>query len=180
MNFILFDIEATCWDGYHSNGIQEIIEIGALSLDRFGEEIGSFGLLVSPTINPRLSQFCKELTGITQQNVEEAAVFDVAYEKFEEWVSPDLDTWFVSWGTFDWEILNEECYRAVNAASMIQNHMDLQSAYTQLKSLSPRTSLAKAVELEEWEFDGSPHRALPDTRNMARIFGAYLEYWNFK
>lgn len=179
MNFILFDIEATCWDGYHSNGIQEIIELGALSYDRFGEENGTFLHLVRPEINPRLSQFCRELTGITQQDVDGAAVFETVYEKFEHWVEPDLDTWFVSWGTFDQEILNEECFRAFNDASMIQNHLDLQSEYTQLNSLSPRTSLVKAVEIEEWDFDGDPHRAMPDTRNMARIFREYLEHLSF-
>lgn len=177
MKFILFDIEATCWDGYHSNGIQEIIELGALSYNRFGEENGSFIHLVRPEINPRLSQFCKELTGITQQDVDDAAVFENVYQKFEEWVEPDVDTWFVSWGTFDLEILNEACSRTVNDASMIQNHVDLQSKYTQLKSLTPRTSLAKAVEIEEWDFEGSPHRAMPDTRNMAHIFREYIEYW---
>ncbi|SRR5690554_3796863 len=177
MNFILFDIEATCWDGYHSNGIQEIIELGAISYDRFGEESGTFLEFVRPEINPRLSKYCMELTGITQNEVDSAADFNTVYDDFEDWVRPDSDTWFVSWGDFDLAIMNASCERWNNGSSFIQNHLDLQVQYANLKLISPRTSLVHAIEMEEWEFEGVPHRAMPDTRNMARIFFEFLPHW---
>ena len=179
MNFILFDIEATCWDGYHSNGIQEFIELGAIAIDRFGEETGSFVEYIRPEINPVLSQYCRDLTGISQEEVNAAGTFEEVYDKFENWVQPEPDTWFVSWGSFDKEILNETCDRFFSEPSMIQNHLDLRRAFTGMKNLSPHTSLVKALEHEEWAFEGEPHRAMPDTQNMTLIFREYFEYWGF-
>lgn len=180
MNFILFDIEATCWDGYHSNAIQEIIELGAISINRYGEETDTFVQLTQPVINPRLSQYCQNLTGIQQREVDSAPVFEDVYHDFERWTVYDADTWFVSWGDFDREILNEECQRSFNGDSMIRNHLDLRSAYTIMKDLPPRLGLVKALEYEQVEFEGTQHRALPDTLNMSFIFSRYFDYWDIR
>ena len=177
MRYILFDIEATCWDGYHSNGIQEVIELGSIAIDRYGDESDRFLELVRPVINARLSHYCRELTGIAQVDVDTAPVFEEVYEKFEEWARPEPDTWFVSWGDFDPKILNEECQRYWGEDSMIQNHLDLRNAYATMKSLPPKISLIKALEYEQREFEGKPHRALPDTQNMAHIFKTYFAHW---
>ncbi|HLU93880.1 MAG TPA: 3'-5' exonuclease [Membranihabitans sp.] len=176
MKFILFDIEATCWDGYHRNGIQEIIELGAVCVDHFGEEVDRYVSFVRPVINPRLSRFCTDLTGITQREVDTALTFGEIYDEFEDWAQADADTWFVSWGDFDPDILNEECQRVFEASSMIRNYLDLQKEYASLKNVSPRFSLAKALEYEEIEFEGS-HRAMTDTVHMKIIFNRYFQFW---
>ena len=177
MKFILFDIEATCWDGYHSNDVQEIIEIGAISINRFGEVTATFNQLVRPTINPRLSLYCKNLTGITQKDVNASSLFEDVYRDFEDCANCDVDSWFVSWGNFDQKILDAECIRSFDEQSMIQNHLDLRSAFTSMKNLPPKTGLAKALELEEVELEGVQHRALPDTKNMGVLFLSYFDYW---
>ncbi|SRR5690606_6711708 len=180
MKYILFDIEATCWDGYHSNGIQEVIELGALALNHYGDVQDYFLEFVRPVINVRLSQYCRELTGIKQSEVESASNFEEVYDNFETWVEPGSDTWFVSWGDFDVRILNEECQRSMGENSMIQNHLDLRTAYATMKNVHPRISLMKALEYEEKDFEGEPHRALPDAKNMAYIFRSYFEYWKLE
>ncbi|MBY5957023.1 exonuclease domain-containing protein [Membranicola marinus] len=179
MKFILFDLEATCWDGYHSNAIQEIIEIGALAINRYGEHMDEFDELVRPVINPRLSLYCQNLTGIQQQEVNAALDFETVYDDFETWANADVDTWFVSWGTFDPDLLREECERHLHADSLIGNYLDLRSAYTSMKDIPSRTGLVKALEYEEIDFEGTPHRALPDVLNMSDLFIRYLDSWDF-
>ncbi len=178
MKFILFDIEATCWDGYHSNPIPEIIELGTISINRFGEQTGTFDQLVRPVINSRLSYYCQNLTGIRQEDVDSAKEFEEIYDDFEDWANADVDTWFVSWGAFDPDILNEECKRNFDDVSLIANHLDLRSAYTSMKDLPARTGLAKALEYEEIDFEGNQHRAMPDTENMRVLFIRYFDYWD--
>lgn len=39
-----------------------------------------------PVINPKLSEFCKELTGITQEQVDQADTFPLVLERFETWL----------------------------------------------------------------------------------------------
>ncbi len=70
---LLVDIEATCWDGYRKNQEQEIIELASVVVDRFGNTLGEFSSLVKPTFHPRLSTYCKKLTGITQSEIDGAS-----------------------------------------------------------------------------------------------------------
>ena len=178
MDFILFDIEATCWDGYHSNAIQEIIELGAVAVNRYAEITGRYTRFVRPVINQRLSQYCRDLTGISQKDVDTALPFDEVYYEFEDWADAGVDTWFVSWGPFDQKIMSDECGRYFDHESLICNHLDLRSVYTTMKDLPPRTGLMKALEYEDMDFEGEQHRALPDTLNMERLFSRYFEYWD--
>ena len=43
VNYIIFDVEATCWQG-NSNRQQEIIEIGAIKINGYGEVDSIFGI----------------------------------------------------------------------------------------------------------------------------------------
>ncbi|HHH54067.1 MAG TPA: 3'-5' exonuclease, partial [Bacteroidetes bacterium] len=63
MNYIVLDLEATCWMGKPPKGINEVIEIGAVKIDGYGKVKDYFSKLIKPSINPRLSGFCKKLTG---------------------------------------------------------------------------------------------------------------------
>ena len=64
MNFIIYDIEATCWRGMPPGLIQETIEIGAVKCNYYGEPLGEFSRFIRPQINPELSLFCRQLTNI--------------------------------------------------------------------------------------------------------------------
>ena len=45
MNFIIFDLEATCWEGKPPNMVQETIEIGAVRINPYGEVEDTFNRL---------------------------------------------------------------------------------------------------------------------------------------
>lgn len=67
MNFIIFDVEATCWEKKCQQDIMETIEIGALKISDGPEIVDRFDQFIKPIVNPRLSRFCVELTGIHQK-----------------------------------------------------------------------------------------------------------------
>ena len=73
----MFDLEATCWLGRPPHGVTEIIEIGAVKYNGYGEELGVFNQFIKPTVNPLLSPFCTKLTSITQENVDRSKTFDM-------------------------------------------------------------------------------------------------------
>ncbi|MEL6846224.1 MAG: exonuclease domain-containing protein, partial [Bacteroidota bacterium] len=62
MNYIIFDLEATCWRDRGSGYQSEIIEIGALSINQAQQIQSEFSQFVRPQIHPLLSPFCTELT----------------------------------------------------------------------------------------------------------------------
>ncbi len=92
---IIFDTEFTTWEGAWArnwsgpNEHREIVQIAAQMIDLESETIlDSFSCLVKPTINPMLSEYFINLTGITQTQVNDEGVsFVEAYQSFDTWTN---------------------------------------------------------------------------------------------
>ena len=132
---LIIDLESTCWDTNSPFSSQqctkkqkeemETIEIGATLLTvvekKKLEIVKSFSQFVKPVINPFLSDFCKDLTSITQEDVDLALTFPDALNKFVKDVEKHLggDTidkiiWS-SWGAYDRKQLIKDClYHKIN------------------------------------------------------------------
>ena len=95
---VVFDLEFTAWagsmasrwtrEGEHT----EVVQIGAVKLDAETLKVtDEFECLVRPRINPRLSQYLTDLTGITNEMLDQKAVdFITAYRAFLDFVGPSL------------------------------------------------------------------------------------------
>ena len=105
------DLEATCWMGRPPKGINEIIEIGAVKVNQYGEVVGEFSSLVKPVVNPRISGFCSRLTGIKQKQLNLADTFDKVIREFQAWIHENGDDEYVlgSWGSNDKGFLWSDC-----------------------------------------------------------------------
>ena len=64
MNYIIVDLEATCWQGKRL-GQNETIEIGAVLVNEHKEIVSEFEQFIKPLNHPILSAFCTELTSFT-------------------------------------------------------------------------------------------------------------------
>lgn len=92
---LIFDTEFTAWPGSFERGWsgpgehREIVQIGGVLLDRNCEEIAAFSQLVRPILNPVLSQYLMDLTGITNEELDaHAASLAAALERFATFCSP--------------------------------------------------------------------------------------------
>jgi DNA polymerase III alpha subunit (gram-positive type) len=114
-DLIVFDLETTSKtneDGTQSN--DNIIQIGAVYLKRSDnkkyEIIDHFNELIKPK-DETISPFITELTGISNEMVEDKDYFDVAAFKFYDWVKKNgniKSTRLCAWGTyFDVPILRK-------------------------------------------------------------------------
>lgn len=180
MIFIVYDLEATCWRGAPPNDVQEIIEIGAIKLNGFGEELGSFSRFVQPKVNKTLSAFCTELTGIEQRQVERAEMFPEVFELFWEWAEIDLqDYMLISWGKQDKTLWRNDCLLHDLQYEWLEPHLNLKKSYKNLKRLNKPTGLVNTLVREGMEFEGHHHRAIYDAYNTARIFAKYIDEWAY-
>ena len=76
MNHLVVDLEATCCNrNSFPRTEMEIIEIGAVMTDSQFEVIDEFQSFIKPVRHPELTDFCKELTTISQQEVDSALGF---------------------------------------------------------------------------------------------------------
>lgn len=177
MNFIIYDLEATCWRGRPPHGANEIIEIGALKINRYGEKIGKFSRFVQPTVNPKLSYFCTELTTITQDQVDNAATFPRVIEDFKNWIELYDDYILCAWGDFDIQMIRNDCDLHQLDKEWLGSFTNLKGQYHRIKNVDRYTGLKTVLKKEGFEFEGVHHRAISDAENLCKIFVKYLDEW---
>lgn len=179
MNFIVFDLEATCWEGNSNNKVQETIEIGAFLINGYGEEVKRcYNRFIRPVINPYLSKFCTDLTSIQQEQVDRADKFDRVIEDFQDWAEIfDEEYILCSWGDFDKKILQNDCKLHKLDDFWLKPYINLKKQYQDIRRLKKPRGLKTSVEIEGFEFTGVHHRAIDDAENLAKLFLKYLDEW---
>ena len=170
---VVVDVEATCWKKGVFSRKKETIEIGAvlLLLDRAQSRWPEFQTFVRPRRLPHLSSFCRELTGITQENVDAAPSFPEALRLFLEWAQPLERVVLATWSRYDlWQLdLDLEAHRLPK----------LVIPFLDVKKLAARIVGTKSFEetARELAVDGvamPSHRAIADARRTARILKRLL------
>ena len=112
--FILMDTEFTAWEGSYQTGWsrpgehRELLRLTAMRVGKSFTVQGIFDQLCKPRINPKLSKYIIQLTGITQREVDalEKPTVDVI-EDFFEFCS--ADSMLFCYGN-DEKILQENLY----------------------------------------------------------------------
>lgn len=175
--FLLVDIEATCWERHKVRDKNEIIELGAILCNTDGYILGSYQSFVRPRINKSLSKFCKELTNISQSDIETSEVLSSIVEKMIEWadnnfaVDLQLIKW-ASWGNWDEKCLKKDCKRH-DIPFPFGQHICLKALYKELRGLD--CGLKEAVDREGFYWSGKEHRALDDAFNSHKIAKLLIE-----
>jgi 3'-5' exoribonuclease 1 len=167
VQYVVMDLEASCWEAAWVRHRMETIEIGAVRLDEALAPADEFGTFVRPVAFPRLSSFCRKLTSITQEQVDAADTFPKAFARFVTWLGTGR---LVTWGAFDLGQLRMDCERhdMVFPDHLADGHVNLKTAFGRWKGLK-RVGMAQALELLGLPHEGQAHRGIDDARNIARI-----------
>jgi len=180
INFIIFDLEATCWNQPAlMKRPQEIIEIGAVTMDAYGEIRDHFSSLVRPSLYPELSLYCEQLTGISTRETNKALLFPTVIDRFLEWINEEEDYVLCSWGHFDKKMLLQDCLLHGIPGDWAKTHLNLKKQFADIRKLSKPVGLKHALEMEGYTFEGNAHRALTDAKNLAVLFRHYLDNWQY-
>ena len=180
MNFIIYDLEATCWEYKSPSLISETIEIGAIKINSYGEELGSYNRFIKPVINPYLSPFCKRLTSITQEDVDRSGYFPKVIKEFKDWIGVGEEEYLLcSWGSFDKKILIADSDYHNEESEWLDFHINLKAQYQNLKRLNRPCGLKNAIKRAGMEFTGIHHRGISDAENLTKIFSKYLDVWQY-
>ncbi|KAB1263048.1 ERI1 exoribonuclease 2, partial [Camelus dromedarius] len=188
---IVIDFESTCWNDGKRHRSQEIIEFPAVLLNTSTGEIESeFHAYVQPQEHPVLSEFCMELTGIKQDQVDEGVPLKICLSQFCKWIQKiqqekkiifatgisDISTSevnlcaFVTWS--DWDLgvcLEYECKRKQLLKPVFLNSwIDLRVTYKIFYNRKPK-GLSGALEEVGIKFLGREHFGLDDSRNTALL-----------
>jgi inhibitor of KinA sporulation pathway (predicted exonuclease) len=164
-NLIIFDLEATCSSTLPVNK-REIIEIGAIKVVD-GNIVDSFQSFVKPKRNNQLSNYCKSLTHIKQEQVDNALSPKDALSNFLTWAGEAI---FASWGDFDSKIIQKELHKNKIYETAIIEFVNLQRMYMAVRKLPSAISLVDALKKERIENEVEQHRAYDDALNTYKIY----------
>ncbi len=172
-SIIIYDTEYTAWDGSFQRDWsepwehRELVQIGAVKLDLTHgfPETDCLSLLLQPQINPQLSEYFINLTGITQAAIEtEGFLFPAALERFLQFAGNE--TPLIS-NHEDYLVLEENCQlhqttlpvektRFLNANPFLSHYTNTKEVISSdLPSITGTTHAGKA------------HDALDDARAIA-------------
>lgn len=170
--YLVVDLEATCSeDGAVPRWEMEIIEIGAVMLNRSTWQIDSeFQQFIKPVRNPRLTEFCTQLTTIEQEDVEKAPTFSEAMDNFQNWLSQFPNYIFCSWGEYDRKQFIQDCEFNGVLYPFNFEHINIKRQFSEFFGVSKGYGMADALSKLGIALQGTHHRGIDDARNIASIF----------
>lgn len=178
MNYIIFDLEATCWEGRDLTQ-NETIEIGAVKINDKKEIVDEFVQFIKPLKHPILSDFCKELTSIQQDDVDNAPFFNVAIENFKNWIDISEDYLLCSWGVYDKRQFQSDYKLWGLNADWVKKHISIKHQHGKICNLKRAIGMKNALIHEKFKLDGTHHRGIDDARNISKIFIKHFDKWDF-
>ena len=175
MVYVILDLE---WNNTYGRKTQsfinEIIEIGAVMLDEDLVEISRFSRLIRSQIGKKLRGSVKQLTHITNEDLDNGVPFTKALSELRRWIG-NRENAVLTWGDGDIRVLIENC-RYLNGIEIIpflSNYADLQAYFQSIFNTPPsrQVGLSTAAQLLGIDDDAfSHHRALDDSLLTAEIF----------
>lgn len=175
MNYVVVDFE---WNqaayGRHPEGRRlpfEIIEIGAVLLDENLNEIDRFSETIRPKVYRKLHHVTRDLTGITQEELNRSDPFPYIAVDFMLWCGEDFT--FCTWGDTDLIELqrNLKYYHLQDLLEGPIRYYNIQKMYKALcQPEVSAASLESAIDHFGLPKDDSFHRAVNDAAYTAEIF----------
>lgn len=163
------DVEATCWAGSPPPGaVSEIIEVGLTVVDLVaGERLARHRILVRPT-RSTVSEFCTELTGLTQPEVDRGVSFAEACRLLAAEHHAGDRPW-ASWGDYDRHQFTRQCQATRTPYPFNHRHTNAKAAFTEAYGLRKRPGMAQALEIAGLPLEGRHHRGEDDAWNIASL-----------
>jgi inhibitor of KinA sporulation pathway (predicted exonuclease) len=169
MRYVVVDLEATCWNGEVDRSRSEIIEIGAVLLGSAqGEIVREFSSFIRPVLEPKLSDFCRQLTTITQEQVDQADSFPAVFPRFVDWIG-DEPFFLCSWGAYDLNQFRLDCTRhEIELPETFERHINLKKEFSRTMRVRP-CGMSKALRIAKLQLEGTHHRGIDDAKNIAKL-----------
>jgi ERI1 exoribonuclease 3 len=173
----VLDFEATCWKGSARRNDMEIIEFPSV-LYKVNEDtntqefISEFAKYVKPTKNI-ISDFCTELTGITNEKVKDADKIHIVYKEHMEWLKKHCGEEHIviaTCGKWDLSTMlpNEIMNKRLPVCKYYSTYINVKDefSYVYKQKVRGMTDMLTYLKLK---LEGRHHSGIDDTRNIAKI-----------
>ena len=176
----VFDLEFTAWpnsmaEHWLSPGhFKEVVQIGAVRLDLESLTItASFDCPVTPRINPVLSDYLVDLTGIANERLARDGIdFEIAYRRFVEFAGEGA---IASFGHDEWVLEENIRLYGLKDLPALPRFVELRAWFDQ-HGVNPKGLHSCDIgPLLGVPFEGQKHDALCDARSIAGGMSALIK-----
>ncbi|CAO3648743.1 unnamed protein product [Mucor hiemalis] len=177
--YLFFDVEATCEEGGGFTFPNEIIEFPVVLVDgKTFNIVDEYQSYVKPTVNSKLSDFCINLTGISQSTVDKSPSFTEMLIDFQEFLAKyDLfqsaSASFVTDGPFDIrDFITKQCKHSKlkpRPAYFDIPWVNIRKLFKDFYHQKDNKNIGLMLAHLNMEFQGREHSGLDDARNLAAI-----------
>lgn len=168
---LVIDLEATCWeeDGEFQKNNSEIIEIGICKYVVATGEIEAKKSYYIKPVNSEISEFCTQLTGITNEIIEkEGMTLETALKRIKNKYRSQARIW-AAFGDYDRLMLEKECKKLGISHHFGRTYLNIKSLMAVKLKLSKGFGLNKSLEMMNESFEGSEHCGADDAYNTAKL-----------
>jgi inhibitor of KinA sporulation pathway (predicted exonuclease) len=169
---IVVDVESTCWKSKAPPGEEsEIIEIGICLLDiATATPVEKESILVKPE-RSRVSDFCTELTTLTQEQVDKGISFAEACEVLKSKYESGQRVW-ASYGDYDRNMFEKQTLSRGIKYPFSPKHINVKTLLAVALNWQREVGMARALQTLEIPLEGTHHRGGDDAWNIAKILGS--------
>jgi len=175
--FAVLDFEATCGSKAGEFEPQEVIELPiVLVCPQKRVVVAEFRTYVRPLFRPELTEFCTELTGIRQSQVDEAPAWPEAFAQAQAWLDAHLAAEgfrhcvFVTCGDWDLQtmLVNQCALSQQRIPDRFREWLNIKSLF---RNITHKRGGSMKMMLNELglPLHGRHHSGLDDSRNIASI-----------
>ncbi|ESL09680.1 hypothetical protein TRSC58_02596 [Trypanosoma rangeli SC58] len=173
---LVLDFEATCEESIPPSYLHEIIEFPVVLVDvKLQRAVAEFRQFVRPKMKPQLSEFCRRLTGIRQEDIDNALPLEEVIRRFERWhahtIPPGSRTMLATDGPAD---LREFMYvhsvsrQGIRFPSMFYQWIDVKRFFAHFFQCQ-QGKIRAMLDALNCPFEGRLHSGIDDARNVAKI-----------
>lgn len=168
---IFFDFEMNCLENFND---VEIISIGAVKTDIYGNINSKFYEFIKPKCISKLTPKCIEITSLTQNDINNAKSFETVFKEFSYWCG-NKNKLFMYWGGNDIRVLKNDINRNSSKLNilntLLKNNLDFQEILCKdLLEIENFLSLKNALTKYNIDFLGKQHDSLFDSINLAILY----------
>ena len=181
----VLDFEATCWDGTKEH---EIIEFPSVLLKWIPgcnsvTTISEIQIFVKPSHRPEVSEFCCNLTGITQDQVNGGVSLKEALNTHLEWLREHCNNStenvvIVTCGHWDLQTMLPMDLQLNNLRypdPVYKSWVNIKQAFSAVLKPVRGRSMVQMLKHVKLELIGRHHSGIDDSKNIASIFGKLVE-----
>ncbi len=175
----VLDFEATCWDDSAKKDQSEIIEFPSVlykidEKNKKYEFVSEFAKYVRPTINPQLSKFCTDLTGITQDMVDSADTIGKVYKEHIKWIETNVpaNATFIIATCGHWDLRTqlpkEVANKKLKSNKLYSNYINVKDEFEYFYK-KKATGMVQMLKHFSLPLEGRHHSGIDDSRNISKI-----------